>query len=127
MKKVFVLLFATMMVAKCFANVSSTETASFDLNLNIREVVRELKLDADDAALVNMAGKDLKKGVTRLSQVAPEKRQEKLTEMVFNNLGAVKPLMTTIQYRKYLSLLNRKFNESGLNSILFGYDYIAEN
>jgi hypothetical protein len=130
MKKVIVLLFATMMVAKSFATTTPAEDSNFNLKLNFTEIASEMKLDWELVPELKAAGKHLQKRVARLSNVAPEKRQEKLSEYVLNNLGAVKAITTEKQYRTYLTLLNREFNETHLNTILFGYDayeFIAEN
>jgi hypothetical protein len=129
MKKVFVLLFATMMVAKSFATEFSAEPANFDLDLNFKQIVSELDLDWEYIPELKAAGKNLEKQVAGLAEVTPEERQEKLSEYVLSNLGSVKAITTDRQYRQYLTLLNREFNESHLNAILFGFDnfeYIAE-
>ncbi len=129
MKKVFVLLFATMMVAKVFATEVSTEPANFDLTLDYKQIVSELDLDWEYIPELKAAGKNLQKQVAGLAEVAPAERQEKLSEYVLDNLGSVRAITTERQYRQYLTLLNGVFNESRLNAILFGFDdfeYIAE-
>jgi hypothetical protein len=129
MKKVIVLLFATMLVAKSFALTTPEAASNFNLNLNYTEIVSELGLDWELIPELKAAGKNLQKRVAHLSAVAPEVRQEKLSEYVLNNLGTVKTFMTAEQYRAYLILLNKEFNECRLNAILFGYDefdYVAE-
>jgi hypothetical protein len=122
MKKVIVLLFATMLVAKSFASTTPSAASNFNLNLNYSEIVSELGLDWELIPELKAAGKNLEKRVAHLSAVAPEVRQEKLSEYVLNNLGTVKAFTTAEQYRTYLTLLNREFNECRLNAILFGYD-----
>jgi hypothetical protein len=129
MKKVFVLLFAAVIAAKSFAATTPAETSNFELSLDFKEIASELELDWEFVPVLKTAGKNLQKRVAHLSEVAPEKRQEKLSEYVLNNLGTVKTFTTAEQYRTYLTLLNRQFNENRLNGILFGYDefeYIAE-
>jgi hypothetical protein len=118
-----------MLVVKSFAATTPAETSNFALNLNFKEIASELELEWEYIPVLKSAGKNLEKQVARLSEVAPEKRQEKLSEYVLNNLGTVKAFTTAEQYRSYLTMLNRKFNECHLNALLFGYDdveYIAE-
>jgi hypothetical protein len=87
MKKVFVLLFATMMVAKVFATEVSTEPANFDLTLDYKQIVSELNLDWEYIPELKAAGKNLQKQVAGLAEVAPAERQEKLSEYVLDNLS----------------------------------------
>ncbi len=126
MKKVFLFIFAAVMAVQSFANPYNYAEANFDLDLNMKEMNRELSLSEDQRAILMVTNQSIKKKVARLAKISPEKRQGKLSEVVWENLGTVRAHLTDVQYRKYLTLLNREFNENHLNALLFGYDLAAE-
>lgn len=125
MKKVFVVIFAAAMAMQSFATTRNAE-ADFELKMNMKEVKEVLVADMEQADILKEATRDMKRKIARLAKVSPEKRQARLTEAVFCHLGTVRPYLSEIQYRKYLTLLNREFNENHLNGIMFGYDLAEE-
>lgn len=126
MKKVFLFIFAAVAAAQGFANSGNYAEADFDLVLNLKEMNRELSLTEDQQAVLTVTNKSICRKVARLAKMSPEKRQGKLSEFVLENLGTVRMYLSDEQYRKYLTLLNREFNENRLNAVLFGYDLAIE-
>lgn len=127
MKKVFLFIFAAVTAAQSFAEpFNYAAEADFDLVLNMKEMRRELALTEEQQAVLSVTNKSIRRKVARLAKVSPEKRQGKLSEVVLENLGAVRMHLSDGQYRKYLTLLNREFNENHLNALLFGYDLAEE-
>lgn len=126
MKKVFLFIFAAVVAAQSFADPRNRAEADFDLVLNMKEMNRELSLSEEQRAVLMVTNKNIRRKVARLAKMSPEKRQDKLSEVVWENLSAVRMHLSDGQYRKYLALLNREFNENHLNALLFGYDLAAE-
>ena len=134
MKKVF-LTAMTVLMTMTAATMNAAEAATTDetqtmvnytLDLSLREMKKALDLDYEQAEVLSETNRRLRRQVAHLGTMTAERRQEKLTTFLYENLATVRMYLNERQYRTYLSLLNAEFNETGLNGVLFGHnDYMA--
>ena len=136
MKKVFMVVAAALMMTaasvKAQAVVAAPEVAeaqkgavSYELKLSLHDMHKAMKLDIDQFDNMERVTRNFERRISNLAYVDPEKRQEKLTAYVAENLMNAQGYLDEMQYRTYLKLLNVEFNKTGLNSVLYGYDMVA--
>lgn len=130
MKKVFLTAMTALMMAAATVNAAEADRnatkVKYDMELSLREMRKAMSLDYEQAEVLGETNRILRRRVAHLETMTAERQQEMLNTFLFENLATVRQYLNERQYRTYLSLLNAKFNETGLNGILFGNeDYMA--
>ncbi len=123
MKNVMIIAVAAIMMAT--AEVKAEEKApvmessiEYTMDTNMRSLSRYLKLDSDQAVVMEAAAEDLKLAVSRLETAKEEKKASRMQRALGRNLAYAHECLSAEQYRKYLSLLNTTLRNKGLDTLL---------
>lgn len=104
----------------------SADSVTYEFHIRLRDMNREMHLDVDQVEFLQHATVDLTRCIALLEFLPMEERQSKLAFIVADNLAAVREMVDDKQYNAYLSILDNEFNKTGLNTILYGLNLLAE-
>ena len=113
----------SMVVEEAQANADSV---TYKVRIRLRDMNKAMHLDVDQIEDLQLTNNELTRRIARLENVPAAERQAKLAVIVAENLASVREMVVEAQYRAYLTLLNNEFNKTGLNTILYGYNTLAE-
>lgn len=115
-----VMMTMTLATGKAAEAEQNEPKVNYGLELSLREMRKAMDLDYEQAEVLGQTNRMLRRRVAHLETMSAARRQEMLNTFLYENLATVRPYLSERQYRTYLSLLNAKFNETGLNGVLFG-------
>lgn len=101
------------------------DTVIYEFGLRLRDMNRAMKLDIDQIEALQLVNREMRRNIANIGNLPVEKRQERLTNVLTNNLMEVRGRVDDEQYRAYLQLINNEFNRSGLSNVLLGIE-VAE-
>lgn len=101
----------------------SADSVIYKFRIRLRDMNRVMHLDIDQVEHLQHILTDLSRRIAHLENLPVEVRQSRLSDIIADNLAAVHEVVDEAQYRAYLTLLNNEFNKTGLDAILFGYNY----
>lgn len=101
------------------------DTVIYEFGLRLRDMNRAMKLDIDQIEALQLVNREMRRSIANIGNLPVEKRQERLTNVLTNNLMEVRGRVDDEQYRAYLQLINNEFNRSGLSNVLLGIE-VAE-
>ena len=104
----------------------NADSVIYKFRIRLRDMNKAMHLDIEQVEGLQLTNSELTRRIARLENAPAEERQAKLALIVTENLAAVRDIVDEAQYRAYLTLLNNEFNKTGLNSILYGYNLLAE-
>ena len=101
----------------------SADSVIYKFRIRLRDMNRVMHLDVDQVEHLQHILTDMSRRIAHLENVPVELRQSKLSDIIADNLASVHEVVDDAQYRAYLTLLNNEFNKTGLDAVLFGYNY----
>lgn len=104
----------------------NADSVIYKFHIRLRDMNKAMHLDIEQIELLQITNKELSRRIARLEFAASDVRQAKLAAILADNLAEVHEIVDEAQYRAYLTLVNNEFNKTGLNSILYGYNSLAE-
>ena len=122
MKKVFVMVVASMLMATTAMagekNDEMEKTPDFSLSINQRSLDRLLMMDDDQKAEMEFASRRLEREVKKARKEDALKQSVKLRKAVGRNLQVARRVLYRNQYRDYVSVLNFTLNNKGLAPLM---------
>lgn len=104
----------------------NADSVIYKFHIRLRDMNKAMHLDIEQIEQLQITNKELSRRIARLENASVEDRQAKLASILADNLAEVHSIVDEAQYRAYLTLVNNEFNKTGLNSILYGYNSLAE-
>lgn len=104
----------------------SADSVTYEFRIRLRDMNREMHLNVDQVEFLQHATSDLTRCIALLEFIPEEERQSRLAFIVAENLAAVRDMVDDNQYNAYLSILDNEFNKTGLNTILYGLNLLAD-
>lgn len=104
----------------------NADSVIYEFHIRLRDMNKAMHLDVEQIEQLQLTNKEISRRIARLEKTAASERQAKLTAILADNLAEVHQIVDEAQYRAYLTLINNEFNKTGLNSILYGYNTLAE-
>lgn len=128
MKKVFIMAAIALMATASVKAEEKNQDAvrvDYDINMNDRALSRCLKLNGEQADVMEYASDILREEVSRVRFSKEEKKAARLKRAITYNLSIARKHLEDQQYRSYRALLNQTLKNKGLNSILFNEEQLA--
>ena len=104
---------------------NANDTVTYEFRLSLRDMNRAMRLDIDQIDALQRVNREMRRNIAKLGAVPSAQQQERLNNILANNLIEVRGRVDDMQYRAYLKLVNDEFNRTGLSNILYGLD-VAE-
>ncbi len=104
----------------------NADSVIYKFHIRLRDMNKAMHLDIEQIEQLQITNKEFTRRIARLENVSAADRQARLAGILADNLAEVHEIVDEAQYRAYLTLVNNEFNKTGLNSILYGYNTLAE-
>jgi len=104
----------------------NTDSVIYKFHIRLRDMNKAMHLDIEQIEQLQITNKELTRRIARLESASVTDRKAKLAAILADNLAEVHEIVDEAQYRAYLTLINNEFNKTGLNSVLYGYNTLAE-
>ena len=128
MKRLFLSVITVLCLSTTCFSQEKLEIADWNMEMNLPELARYLKLNPIQYDHVTDAI-DFLSDKMRSAKYSMGKRQIKyLNEAVYGNLKLMKSTLSQDQYKKYLRILNNQLRNKGLNPYIKSTsDFVAQN
>ena len=104
----------------------NADSVIYEFHIRLRDMNKAMHLDVEQIEQLQLTNRELSRRISRLGRIPADERQAKLSAILADNLAEVHQVVDEAQYRAYLTLINNEFNKTGLNSVLYGYNTLAE-